>query len=103
MPYYNNYSIRTKAQAERGLDSVELLTRQPQRTFCYTVGRDDGSLSTLTELKREVRTMAGTPKGRRAVLMVDQVHSMGVLAELHVSVDKNPAPPPNGRSNVNGA
>ena len=35
--------------------------------------------------------------------MVDQVHSMGVLAELHVSVDKTPAPPPNGRSNVNGA
>ena len=47
--------------------------------------------------------MAGTPKGRRAVLMVDQVHSMGVLAELHVSVDQHPVAPPNGRSNANGA
>ena len=103
MPYYDNYSIRTKAQAERGLESVDQLTRQAQRTFCYTVGRDDGSLSTLSELKRQVRAMAGTPKGRRAVLMVDQVHSMGILAELHVSVDKNPAPSPNGRNNANGA
>ena len=103
MPYYDNYSIRTKAEAERGLDSVDQLTRQAERTFCYAVGQDDGSLSTLTELKQHIRAMAGTPKGRRAVLMVDQVHSMGVLAELHVSVDKTPAPPPNGRSNVNGA
>ena len=103
MPSYNNYSIRTKAGAERGLDSVDQLTRQPQRTFCYTVGQDDGSLSTLAELKQEVRTIAGTPKGRRAVLMVDQIHSMGVLTELHVSVDQNPTPSPNGRNSVNGA
>ena len=103
MPYYDNYSIRTKAEAERGLDSVDQLTRQAERTFCYAVGQDDGSLTTLTELKQHIRAMVGPPKGRRAVLMVDQVHSMGVLAELHVSVDKTPAPPPNGRSNVNGA
>ena len=103
MPSYNNYSIRTKTEAERGLESVDQLTRQAERTFCYAVGQDDGSLTTLTELKQHIRAMAGPPKGRRAVLMVDQVHSMGVLAELHVSVDKNPAPPPNGRSNANGA
>ena len=103
MPSYNNNSIRTKAEAERGLESVDQLTRQAERTFCYAVGQDDGSLTTLTELKQHIRAMVGPPKGRRAVLMVDQVHSMGVLAELHVSVDKNPAPPPNGRSNVNGA
>ncbi len=103
MPSYNNYSIRTKAGAERGLDSVDQLTRQPQRTFCYAVGQDDGSLTTLTELKQHIRAMAGTPKGRRAVLMADQVHSMGVLAELHVSVNQHPASSPNGRSNANGA
>ena len=94
MPSYNNYSIRTKAEGERGLESVDQLIRQAARTFCYTVGQDDGSLSTLTELKRHIRAIAGTPKGRRAVLMVDRVHSMGILAELHVSVDQNPAPPP---------
>ena len=103
MPPYDNYSIRTKAEAERGLTSVDHLTQQAERTFCYAVGRDDGTLTTLTELKQEVRTIAGTPKGRRAVLMVDQVHSKGVLTELHVSVDKNPMPSPNGRNNANGA
>ena len=50
-----------------------------------------------------MRAIAGTPKGRRAVLMVDQIHSLGVLAELHASVDHNPAHSPNGRNNVNGA
>ena len=78
-------------------------TQQAERTFCYTVGRDDGSLTTLTELKQEVRTIAGTPKGRSAVLMVDQIHSMGILTELHVSVNQNPTPSPNDRNNVNGA
>ena len=77
--------------------------RQAQRSLPHTVVRNDGTLTTLTELKRDVRTMAGTPKGRRAVLMVDQVHSMGVLAELHISVDQHPVAPPNGRSNANGA
>ena len=50
-----------------------------------------------------MRTIAGTPKGQRAVLMVDEVQSNGTLAELHASVDHNPAPSPNGRSNANGA
>ena len=46
---------------------------------------------------------ADGPTGRRAVLMVDQVHSKGILTEVHVSVDKNPTPSPNGRNNANGA
>ena len=103
MPSYNNHSIRTKAEAEMGLTSIDQLTQQAEHTFCYTVGQDDGTLTTLSEFKQEVRTIAGTPKGRRAVLMVDEVHSNGTLVELHVSVDKNPAHSPNGRNNVNRA
>ena len=102
MPSYNNNSIRTKAEGERGLESVDQLIRQAEHTFCYTVGQDDGTLTTLSEFKQEVRTIAGTPKGRRAVLMVDEVHSNGTLVELHLSVDQNPAHSPNGRNNLNG-
>ena len=56
MPSYDNYSIRTKAEAERGLESVDQLARQAQRTFCYTVGRDDGSLSTPRPRRRQADT-----------------------------------------------
>ena len=78
-------------------------TQQAERTFCYTVGRDDGTLTSLTEFKNDVRTIAGTPRGQRAVLMVDEVQSNGTLAELHASVDHNPAHSPNDRNNANGA
>ena len=74
-----------------------------QRTFHHAVGQDGGTLTTLSELKQHVQAIAGTPKGGRTVLMVDEVHSLGVLAELHVSVDKNPASSPNGRNSANGA
>ena len=82
---------------------MDQLAQQAQRTFYHTVGQDNGTLTTLTEFKQEVRTIAGTPKARRAVLMVDQVHSLGILSELHASVDHSPPPSPNGRSNANGA
>ena len=30
---------------------MDQLTRQAERTFCYTVGRDDGTLTSLTQFK----------------------------------------------------
>ena len=103
MPTYTDYSIRTRAQAERGLESVDQLAQRAQQTFYHTIGQDDGTLTTLIEFKRDVRAIAGTPRGRRAILMVDEVHSMGVLSELHASVDQNPPTSPNNRTNVNRA